>query len=112
MLGLGLVGNKILLCMWSGTVWLRVVWKEIFAHTVRDRLALGACSLPETRNFCVGGPGPFGSGSQFVWNQILCIRSGTVWLREPVLSLKQGIFVYTVRDCLAPGAGFIRQKIL
>ena len=49
---------------------------------VRDRLALGACSLFGT-NFCW-----FGSRSRFsfLWNEILlCLRSETVRLREPVL---------------------------
>ena len=49
---------------------------------VRDRLALGACSLFET-NFCW-----FGSRSRFsfLWNEILFrLQSETVRLREPVL---------------------------
>ena len=49
---------------------------------VRDRLALGACSLFGT-NFCLfGSRSPF----SFLWNEILlCWRSETVRLREPVL---------------------------
>ena len=49
---------------------------------VRDRLALGACSLFGT-NFCWFGSS---SRSSFLWNEILLFsRSKTVRLREPVL---------------------------
>ena len=72
---------------------------------------------------------PFGSGSRFCLHRnifCLCIRCGTVRLREPVLCLKHNLlclqsgaawlrepvlfgtnrFVHMVRDRSAPGAGF------
>ena len=56
--------------------------KPSISVCVRDRLALGACSLFGS-NFCW-----FGSRSRFsfLWKEILlCLRSETVRLREPVL---------------------------
>ena len=56
--------------------------KPSISGCVRDRLALGACSLFGT-NFCWFGSS---SRSSFLWNEILlCSRSETVRLREPVL---------------------------
>ena len=83
--GAGFVSEKIVLGIRSRTVRL---WdpgfclKPSISVYVRDRLALGACSLFGT-NFCW-----FGSSSRFsfLWSEILlCLRSETVRLREPVL---------------------------
>ena len=82
--GVGVVSGKIVWGIRSKTVRL---WDPGFCLNqvlvyVRDRLALGAYSLFGT-NFCW-----FGSRSRFsfLWNEILlCLRSETVRLREPVL---------------------------
>ena len=83
--GAGFVSEKIVWGIRSKTVRL---WdpgfclKPSISVYVRDRLALWACSLFGT-NFCW-----FGSRSRFsfLWNEILlCLRSETVRLREPVL---------------------------
>ena len=69
------VSERIVFCIRSGTVRLReqgFVQNQVLVYAVRDRLALGACSLFGT-NFCW-----FGSGSRFffVWSEILlCMRS-------------------------------------
>ena len=60
----------------------RVLFKTTYlVYAVRERLALGACSLFR-KNFCWSAQGA-GSFS-FVWSEILlCMRSGTARLREP-----------------------------
>ena len=67
----------------TGRLWdLSFCLKPSISVYVRDHLALGACSLFGT-NFCW-----FASRSRFffLWNEILlCLRSETVRLREPVL---------------------------
>ena len=83
--GAGFVSEKIVWGIWSKTVRLcdpGFCLKPGISVYVRDRLALGACSLFGT-NFCwFGSRGRF----SFLWNEILLrLRSEAVRLREPVL---------------------------